>query len=293
MFNNNLTGKSKNTSLGFNLAQSSEIPPFYVDYRETKSPYESQNNNLNNKNTSSNNYHSNDLQSEPSFKPGKNNATNEKHNIKPKKPAIIKASLTLILCIIGSIIFTNYANIKTFDAVFEENFNDFLLPIVFNDPEPFDNIEELNLNKILSASIWYTVLFQENQHYTNYDSLGRVIIPSEDIAKSASILFGSEYSMPIENPSSKSFFELDSTGKNYLIKPISNTESYIPTVISKKNHHNEMILHVGYSKPEDPFWTNSDKESTPKFEKTMDYILKKDNITGKMYIKSVQNPTDN
>ena len=51
--------------------------------------------------------------------------------------------------------------------------------------------------------------------------------------------------MPTENPSSKSFFELDSTGKNYLIKPISNTESYIPTVISKKNHHNEMLLHVG------------------------------------------------
>lgn len=210
-----------------------------------------------------------------------------------KRPAIFKAILCLLLCIIGTTVFVNSVSIDTFDSIYEENYNDFLLPLVLNDPDQFNSIDELNPDKILSSSIWYTVLNQDNRYYTNYDELGRVIIPVEDISKSASILFGSNYSMPIQNPSSKTFFELDSEGKNYLVRPISNHESYLPTVLSRIGSGNEIVLHVGYSRPEDPFWTSSEKKSPPTPEKTMNYTLAKDNNTGRMYIKSIQKPTDN
>lgn len=214
------------------------------------------------------------------------------HKKANKKPAIFKSSLCLLLCIIGIIFFVNSTNVDTFDAMYEESYNDFLLPVVLNDPEQFNSIDELNLDKILSSSIWYTVLNQDNRYYTDYDESGRIIIPTEDVAKSASILFGSNYSMPIQNPSCKTFFELDGENKNYLVRPISNHESYLPTVLSKTNSGNEIVLHVGYSRPEDPFWTSSEQKSPPTSEKIMDYILTKDTNTGRMYIKSIQQPTE-
>lgn len=210
-----------------------------------------------------------------------------------KRPAIFKAVLCLTLCIIGTTILVNSASVDTFDAIYEENYNDFLLPVTLNDPDQFNSINELNPDKILSSSIWYTVLNQDDRYYTNYDEIGRLIIPVEDVAKSAAILFGSSYSMPIQNPSFKTFFELDNDGKNYLVCPISNHESYLPTILSKTSSGNEIILHVGYSRPEDPFWTSIEKKSPPTPEKIMNYILAKDNNTGRMYIKSIQKPTDN
>ena len=281
---------------------SSDIVPFCVDYRTGDSITSYPNfNHKKDDYLSKKVIPKNNSEESPKIHIVKNDQNNTaRHYNKPKhanrhktkRPAIPKAVLSLMLCIVGTIILVNSVSVETFDAVYEENYNIFLLPLVLNDPEPFNSIDELDTNKILSASIWHTVLSQDNRYYTNFDELGRVIIPIEDVAKSASILFGSNYSMPIQNPSTSTFFELDPNGKNYLVKPISNHETYIPTVLSKSIANNEIILNVGYSKPDDPFWSINEHSTSPNPEKTMNYILSKDNTTGRMYIKSIQKPTE-
>lgn len=296
--------RRKNNTLPLNDKSTNQhdIAPFYVDYRSEnsitsypnfnykKDNYLSKKITKNNNSEKSSKIHTikNDYDNNTRYY----SKTKYTKLCKTKKPAISKAVLSLMLCIIGTIILVNSVSVETFDAVYEENYNIFLLPLVLNDPEPFNSIDELDTDKILSASIWHTVLSQDNRHYTNFDELGRVIIPTEDVAKSASILFGSSYSMPIQNPFAKTFFELDTSGKNYLVKPISNHETYIPTVLSKSIVNNEIILNVGYSKPDDPFWSISEHNTSPNLEKTMNYILSKDSTTGRMYIKSIQKPTE-
>lgn len=216
----------------------------------------------------------------------RNKGTLVKKNIS-KKPRLFKSVVSLMICIALTVLFVNSFSISIFDDAYEENFNDFILPVVMNDPDPFNSIDELDLDKVLSCAMWYTALFQNDRHYTNYDESGRVLIPVEDVSTSASALFGSNYKMPIENPKTKSFFELDCDKKNYLIKPISNDESYVPKILSERIVDKKIYLKVGYFRPKDPFDSKSSSESQSVPEKIMEYVLEKDEKTAKMYIKQI------
>ncbi len=201
------------------------------------------------------------------------------YNRKTKKNLIIKSSIALLFSILGVIVLLNHLSLNTFNVTYEENYNDFLLPVVMNDPEPFELIDDLNLDTILNSAVWHTIISQDYNKYEKYDELGRTIIPFNDVSESASKLFGSLYNLPLENPSKITFFELDKENKNFLIKPISSDESYLPNI----------ILQVGYSYASDPFWEDKTDVDINSYEKIMIYVLDNDIKNKSMYISKVQN----
>ena len=205
-----------------------------------------------------------------------------------KKPKAFKAVILSLAAIAMVAVFVGLFD-KT--SLFKNNNSDvnydsFILPLVMQDPQPFDDVNSLDSQVALEASIWNAILSNPLDYYNNFDQNGRTVIPFSDIDNSSKELFGSNYQLKIDDIKGGSFFEIDPNNKEFHISPKGNGDCFIPNTESQEIGSDEINLTVTYLEPADPYEGSVDNQ-TP--SKKMRYTLKKDVSTKKYYISSVSN----
>ena len=215
-----------------------------------------------------------------------NAPTKYKHIIN-KKPKAFRAVIFSLAAIAMVAVFVGlFDKTSLFKNTGDVNYDMFILPLVMQDPQPFDAVNNLDSQVALEASIWSTILSKPMDYYNNFDQNGRTVIPFSDIDNSSKELFGPGYQLKIDDINGGSFFEIDPNNKDFHISPKGNGDCFIPNTESQEIGSDEINLTVAYLEPADPYGGSED-DQTP--SKKMRYTLKKDVSTKKYYISSVSN----
>ncbi len=207
------------------------------------------------------------------------------------KPSISKGVFFLLLAL---------ALVVSFVAFFEKDslmplnsaaklkeFDSFLVPVVMQDPESFQKIEEVDPQMIMTAGIWRAILSKPDHYYDQFDDRGRTVVPFSDVDAACKELFGPSYDLPMKKPQ-QTFYELDTQKQEFYVVPHSNHNTYLPYTQKASRRDGNIYLLVGYVSPDDPTRTDPDSATkTPVPEKTKEFILSEQN-DGFYYILSLR-----
>lgn len=170
------------------------------------------------------------------------------------------------------------------DAVNLKKFDNIILPVVMQNPEPFNEKNPPSSQIVINSAVWDAAM--NNQEVIS-DDLGRIILSKDEVNKSANRLFNVDIDFNgIEN-SKDNFYIFQPEKNDFLVSAISGTDNFVPHTVNFCKKGSEIILKVGYVVPANGFNSNMTLLSEDKIEKYMQYHLKKNKSTGKYFISAV------
>ncbi len=168
-------------------------------------------------------------------------------------------------------------------------YENMLLPVVMNDPDPFDDILNANRKQLISISIWSYLKSNPNPNKVEYNREGKMIIPASVVEEYYKNLFGSDTSPIHQNVDAGDgvVFEYDEKHQRYLAPVTGIDELFTPEIVSVKEKASSLILTVGYLSTSD--WSVDSKGNLiqPAPSKYMKITLRKN--ADSYFIASIKN----
>ncbi len=202
---------------------------------------------------------------------------------KSKKRSYINLAvgLTVIaLAIVGIISIISGASELFTKRLEEENsakyaaYEEFIAPVIMNDPDTFDDISNANISQLISISIWS--LIEENSEPDAYEYVDSgILIPQKDVEKKFGSLFGSDVTLRhcTVDGGEGIEFRYSESRKGYVIPITGITPIYIPKVTSAKVRENTVILTVSYLASEQWVQDSEGNMVEPEASKVMEITL--------------------
>ena len=156
------------------------------------------------------------------------------------------------------------------------------------DPAPFETIDTADPDMIMTASLWYAILQNGAESYTSYDAEGRSLVPLGDVTAACQELFGPDCVLRPATPKQETFFTFDNTDNQFHVAPYSSQSSYTPYTESERRSGDSILLRVGYLSPADAYFSDETGNTPPSPAKYMEYELKTNPDTGKLYISAIR-----
>ena len=217
-------------------------------------------------------------------KKGKRFLNGSKNNRKQSR--FLKFFLVSLFLAAFSVAFVMAVGFFTFrdDAANLKKFDNIILPVVMQNPEPFNEKNPPCPKTVINSAVWDAAM---NNREVISDELGRVILSKDEVNKSANRLFNVDIDFDgIEN-SKDNFYIFQPEKNDFLVSSVSGTDNFVPHTVSYCKKDSEIILKVGYVTPANGFNGNMTLFSENKIEKYMQYHLKKNKSTGKYFISAV------
>lgn len=173
------------------------------------------------------------------------------HNTAKKNKWAFPLGLVIVLFAVIGMVFLILLGVKGIQNISEnskekQEYEKFLLPIVMNDPDTFDDITQANMGQLLDSTIWS--LLKKNVETDKYEYVDdKLLLPQKDVEKQFANLFGTEVKPAHQTIDGSEYqFEYDKTLQGYKI-PITGMENtYTPKVLDIKDKSNAVMLTVGY-----------------------------------------------
>lgn len=202
-------------------------------------------------------------------------------------------SVVLLLALVGVVFLATSIGKQIYNAATDDSnlraYDTFLTPVVMQDPQPFASPDKAGEEFVLNTSLWKTIMADNGTNYTNYDDMGRLIVPLGDVVSACRDLFGPQCQLQPKTPAEETFFEFNSKENQFHVSLYSSDSTFVPYTINAKKQGDSTILRVGYVSPSDAWRTQtSSNVSKPKPTKYMDYVLKTNPSTNKEYVYAVQ-----
>lgn len=127
-------------------------------------------------------------------------------------------------------------------------YEQFLSPIIMNDPDPFDDVRQANMNQLIDASIWSLLKSDidiDQYEYAEGDVSG-VIVPQKDVEKQFAKIFGTDVKPVHSTVDGGAYtFTYDEARQAYIVPLTGVMPTFIPRVISQQKKGDSIILTVG------------------------------------------------
>ena len=201
--------------------------------------------------------------------------------------------IVLILALLGVCFIAGSIGKKIYLAATDDTklrqYDELLSTVVMQDPKPFESPDKANEEFVMIASLWKTITANNGTNYTNYDDMGRIMVPLGDVVESCHILFGPDCQLQPKKPAQETFFEYNAEENQFHVAMYSSDSYFTPYTESAKKEGDSTILRVGYVSPSDEWRTQtSSAVSAPKPTKYMEYVMKLNPKTKQEYIYSVK-----
>lgn len=174
------------------------------------------------------------------------------------------------------------------DSGDKEEFQLLIAPLVALDPSPFSSIDKANDDTLMEAAIWAALSYEDTTKY-NRTPEGLIILPSIDVVKHATRMYGPSYSVNHRSIGSLDMEFTYESGQDAYIVPITSlSSSYTPIVEEITTSGNTKILRVAYAQrsgSSGDIITNPDSQVIAKY---MEYVMIKD--ANGYYIYAVRYP---
>ena len=214
-----------------------------------------------------------------------------RHRLETTTLGLVILVLAIVgLCVvIGVTAHSAYSYIRSYlgPAETPKFFEDYISPVVMQDPKPFANISEVNQDWMMKTAILATLSADDNGKYALTDD-NREIVPASDISREFESLFGGKIKPKFETfTDNNTKYEYNRKETSYYIPMIAYVNIFTPKVRNIVRNHDTVRLTVDYI-PGSGWVQNADGTTTsPPASKTMIYTLK--GSRGKYAIVSLEN----
>lgn len=171
----------------------------------------------------------------------------------------------------------------------EQVYEDFISPVIMNDPDTFDDITKANLQQLLSIAIWSVIdsgADPEKYEYTD----GGMLMPQKEVEDEFLSLFGSEVAIShgTVDGGEGVIFSYSKKKQCYIIPITGIMPIYLPDVRQADEKENSVVLTVGYLASADWVQDSEGNMVPPEPGKYMKITLGK-NSDGTFFVKAIQN----
>ncbi len=167
-----------------------------------------------------------------------------------------------------------------------KSYDNFIWPVVMQDPSPFNEKTPPDIKTVTEASLWDCAMrnkFDESK----FDDDGMLVLSYDEVERTAKKLFGDGIYLNGLKDMSGSFYKYNPFKREFTIAPVSGVNGYVPHTVKALRHNDEVFLNVGYVSPKDQFNSEMNKVNPNKVEKFARYKLTKSSETGNFYISAV------
>lgn len=127
-----------------------------------------------------------------------------------------------------------------------EEYNKMLIPVVMNDPDPFDDLTKANSSQLIDISIWSILKKDISPDDYEYGD-GGMLLPEAEVNAEFQRLFGTEIQPTHASIEGYGYdFTYDANKRVYVIPLTGIVPLYTPRVVDKEKKNNAIILTVGY-----------------------------------------------
>lgn len=211
-----------------------------------------------------------------------------------RRYGVVLGAFVLLLALIGVAAIATIAGKQIYQAATDDSalraYDEFIAPVVMQDPKPFEGPENADREMVQNASLWKTILANNGASYTEYDDSGRALIPVGDVSAACSELFGPDCQLSPQTPED-TFYTYDEETAQYHVAMFSSESAYTPYTESSRKQDGDVILRVAYVTPGSNQNSSSPASDQP-VQKRMDYVLRTDKTTGEQYIYAVREVTE-
>ena len=204
--------------------------------------------------------------------------------------------LILFLVIVGAVMAFTWGvdkiNQITDDSEKCAEYESFLVPVVMNDPDAFDDISKSNMSQLIDITVWSLLNsdISPNDYELYEGETAGMLVPQEDIEAQFKKLFGSDIAPDHTKASGSAYeFTYNSALKSYIIPLTGVVPTYTPKVYKIDDKGSSVILTVGYLSGSE--WTQDEQGNyiAPEPGKYMKITLRND---GDSYYLSAIQATD-
>lgn len=215
---------------------------------------------------------------------------------KKKSPLNFIVGLTVvILTVIGFISVVDFVSEKfqnTANKAKQEQtqaYEDFISPVIMNDPDTFDDITKANLQQLLSIAIWSVIDSGADPEKYEYADDG-MLMPQKEVEDEFLSLFGSEVALSHSTVDGGEgvTFRYSKKKQCYIIPITGIMPIYLPDVREAEEKDNSVVLTVGYLASADWVQDSEGNMVPPEPGKYMKITLGK-NGDGSFFVKAIQN----
>ncbi len=171
---------------------------------------------------------------------------------KRSKPNLIVGLTVLLLALVGivALVITGAAEIKK--AASEKNaekystYEEFIAPVIMNDPDTFDDVTVADPGQLVSIAIWSILDSNPEPDKYEYTDDG-MLLPAKDVSEKFLSLFGDQVKITHSNVDGGGIdFKYSEKKKAYLIPITGITPIYTPKVTDVREKSGSIELTVGY-----------------------------------------------
>lgn len=167
-----------------------------------------------------------------------------------------------------------------------EEYQEFIVPVVMNDPAPFDDLSQADPMELMESAMWALLRSAVNPDEYAYED-GCMVIPQEDVKNQFVRLFGTDIEPKYGTiVSTNCEFTYDEGTKTYRV-PITSTEPlYTPVIYDIDKSGKTTTLVVGYLAANEWKQSPNGDMAAPDADKFMKITLRQKGDT--YYISSIQ-----
>lgn len=212
---------------------------------------------------------------------------------KRSKPNLIVGLAVLLLAFVGAATLIITATREISRSVNEKNaekyaaYEEFIAPVIMNDPDTFDDVTLADQGQLVSMAIWSILDSSPEADKYEYTDDG-MLLPAEEVEESFRRLFGDQVKIIHSNVDGGGIdFRYSEKKKAYVI-PITGIEPiYTPRVIDAKENSSSVELTVGYLYSSDWQQDSEGNMIPPEPGKYMKITLGKNSDEG-YFIRAIQ-----
>ena len=216
---------------------------------------------------------------------------------KRSKPNLIVGLLILALAVVGvaALVMTAVgeisSNIQQKNTEKYSAYEEFIAPVIMNDPDTFDDITLADSGQLLSIAIWSVLDSNPQPDKYEYTDDG-MLLPQAEVEEKFTSLFGNEVKIIHSNVDGGGIdFKYSEKKKAYLIPITGITPIYTPKVTDAKEKSGSVELTVGYLHSSDWQQDSNGNMTAPEPGKYMKITLGK-NSDGGYFIRAIQKSSD-
>ncbi|MBQ7118471.1 MAG: hypothetical protein IJN88_09700 [Clostridia bacterium] len=168
-------------------------------------------------------------------------------------------------------------------------YEDFISPVIMNDPDTFDDITKANLQQLLSIAVWSVIDSGADPEKYEYTDDG-MLMPQKEVEDEFASLFGSEVKLSHSTVDGGDgvTFRYSKKKQCYIIPITGIMPIYLPDVTEVDEKDSSVVLTVGYLASADWVQDSEGNMVPPEPGKYMKITLGK-NADGSFFVKAIQN----
>lgn len=216
---------------------------------------------------------------------------------KRSKSNLIVGMVVLLFALVGVVAIVVTGVQKAGDFMQAKNaekysaYEEFIAPVIMNDPDTFDDVTVADPSQLISITIWS--LLDSNSEPDKYEYTDEgMLVPAKQVEEKFVSLFGDEVRLVHANVDGGGIdFKYSEKKKAYLIPITGITPIYTPKVVSAKENSSSIELTVGYLSSTDWQQDSEGNMVAPEPGKYMKITLGKNGESG-YFVRAIQTNND-